>query len=286
MEENKVFGYSWVVFGVVLCGQSIALGFGMTCIPPFLTTIADELNLNSTQVGLAWGMIGLGALLFSIIGGLISDRIGVRWTGFIGLLLLAWGGALRGLAKSYLPFLGAMFLFGVAMGLARPNFPRALSQWFPPNRRGMVNGIVVAGSAFGAAMSMAISASVLGPWLGGWRNIVFILGGITFVLAVLWLVLVKERKYEETLVPTLTSVFKGFSLVLHSKSVWIMSSISLLLFGHFNPGPVICRDSLSTNTIYKCVAGQLVSITLFSAIAAAVLGPTISDRLGLRKPAY
>ncbi len=285
-EENGVVGYSWIVFGVVLFGQSIALGFGMTCIPPFLTTIANELNINSTQVGLAWGMIGLGALLFSIIGGLISDRIGVRWTGFIGLLLLAVSGALRGLAETYLPFLGAMFLFGVSMGLARPNFPRALSQWFPPGRRGMANGIAVAGGAFGAAMAMAISASILAPWLGGWRHIVLILGGITLLLAVLWLLLVRERVLDETPAPTFGSVMHGFGLVLRSKSVWVMSIISLLLVGHTQswsshmPGFFERAYGMSNAT-----ASQLVSITLFSAIAAAVLGPTVSDRMGLRKPA-
>ena len=108
-DSNKVVGYSWVVFGVVLFGQSIALGFGLTCIPPFLTTIAAELNLNSTQVGLAWGMIGLGALLFSIVGGLISDRIGPRRTGFIGLLLLAVAGALRAWLTGIFPFSGPCF---------------------------------------------------------------------------------------------------------------------------------------------------------------------------------
>jgi len=173
-DSHKVVGYSWVVFSVVLFGQSIALGFGLTCVPPFLTTIAAELNLNSTQVGLAWGMIGLGALLFSSVGGLISDRIGLRWTGFIGLMLLALAGALRGMAPAYLSFLGAMFLFGVAIGLARPNFPRALSQWFPPNRRGTVNGIAVAGGAFGAAMAWPSAPVFSRPgWGAGARSCSF-----------------------------------------------------------------------------------------------------------------
>jgi len=110
MEENKVVGYSWVVFGVVLSAHSIALGFGMNCIPPFLTTIAEELNLNSTQVGLAWGMIGLGALIFSVIGGLISDRIGVRRTGFLGLLLLAMA-VFAWLSDTTLPDWFQWFLF-------------------------------------------------------------------------------------------------------------------------------------------------------------------------------
>ena len=109
------------------------------------------MNLTSTQIGMAWGMIGLGALAFSVIGGLISDRIGARWTGSLGLLLLAFGGTLRGLAEGYGQFLAAMLLFGISMGVTRPNLPRALSQWFPPNRLGMVNGLAAGGGALGGA---------------------------------------------------------------------------------------------------------------------------------------
>jgi len=286
MEDNRVVGYSWVVFAVVFCAQSAALGLGMTCIPPFLTTIAREMNLTSTQVGLAGGMIGLGALLFSIIGGLISDRIGVRWTGFLGLMLLAIGGTMRGLARDYQQFLAAMFLFGVAMGLTRPNFPRALSQWFPPNRLGMVNGIAAGGSALGAALSMSISVSVIGPLVGGWRNITIMLGGITLALAVAWIALVRERIFGDRLAPSLSTVFKGFGLVLRSRPIWVLSIAAFLLFGHSGawsshiPG-FFERKYAMTNAM----AGQIVSITLFSGIFTAILGPTLSDRLGSRKPA-
>jgi nitrate/nitrite transporter NarK len=189
------------------------------------------------------------------------------------------------MAHAYLPFLGAMFLFGVAIGLARPNFPRALSQWFPANRRGTVNGIAIAGGAFGAAVAMGLSASVLAPWLGGWRKIVLIHGVITFAHAVLWLLLVKERIFGEIQSPTISSVFKGFGFVLRSKPVWVLSCISLLLFGHTQawsshmPGFFEHKYGMTS-----AAAGQFVSITLFSAIAASILGPTFSDRAGRRKP--
>ena len=228
MDDNKVVRYSWVVFAVVLCAQSTALGLGMTCIPPFLTTIAKEMGLTSTQVGTSYGMIGLGALLFSVLGGLISDRFGVRWTGFVGLLLLAAGGMMRGLAGSYYEFNAAMFLFGAAMGLTRPNFPRALSQWFPRNRLGMANGLSAGGSALGAALSMAFSVSTFGPAAGGWRNITIILGGLTLLLAIAWAVLVKERIFGGKSAPRLSTVMKGFGLVLRSRTVWMLSIAAFL----------------------------------------------------------
>jgi MFS family permease len=157
MQENKLVGYSWAIFALVLATRTVATGLGWTCIPPFFNAIASEMKLTVMQIGMAWGMITLGALLFSLIGGLISDRIGIRWAGFLGLTLLAFGGALRGVAATYGEFLAAMFVFGGALGLTGPNFPRALSQWFPPERLGMVNGITMTGYGLGAALAMVIS---------------------------------------------------------------------------------------------------------------------------------
>jgi AAHS family 3-hydroxyphenylpropionic acid transporter len=257
----------------------------MSCIPPFLTTIQKEMNLTSTQVGMAWGMIGLGALVFSVIGGLISDRIGVRWTGFLGLLLMAIGGTMRGLVHEYGEFLAAMLLFGIAMGLTRPNLPRALSQWFPPNRLGTVNGLAAGASALGGALSMALSVSFFGPLVEGWRNVVIILGILAFLLAVSWVVLVRERILGERSAPDMSKVIKGFGLVLRSRSVWILSIAAFLLFGHTGawmshfPGFFEYKHGMSS-----AAAGQMVSITLFAGVFAAILGPTLSDRLGSRKP--
>jgi MFS transporter, AAHS family, 3-hydroxyphenylpropionic acid transporter len=285
MDDNKIVGYSWVVFAVVLCAQSTSLGLAMTCIPPFFTTIAREMNLTSTQVGAAWGMIGLGALLFSVLGGLISDRFGVRWTGSVGLLLLAAGGAMRGLARDYQEFTVAMFLFGAAMGLTRPNLPRALSQWFPRNRLGTVNGLSAAGSSLGAAIAMGLSVSTISPAVGGWRNIATILGGLTFLLAIAWIVLVKERLGARS-APKLTTVIQGFGLVLRSKTVWMLSIAAFLLFGHSYswsshiPGFFEVKYGMTS-----AVAGKIVSITLFSGVFAGILLPTLSDRIGSRKPA-
>ncbi len=282
--KNTVEGYAWIVFAIVLSTQIIALGFGMVCIPPFLTTIATELKLSSTQVGLAWGMIGLGALIFSIIGGLISDRIGLRWAGFWGLLFMSLSGAMRGFARDYLSFIVAMFLFGAAVGLTRLNFPRALSQWFPSKRLGMVNGISGSGAAFGAAVSMGVSASILGPLVGGWRNIVILLGGFTFLLAVLWILLIREKIADRHSVAGMTVVFKGLAYVLRSKTIWVLSFISLLLFGHAQSWTSHMPGFFETGyAMTNAAAARLVSLSLFGAVFASIIGPTISDRIGLRR---
>jgi nitrate/nitrite transporter NarK len=131
---------------------------------------------------------------------------------------------------------------------------------------------------------MAFSVSTVGPAVGGWRNIAIILGGLTFLLAIAWVFLVKERILGERPAPRLSTVMKGFGLVLRSKTIWMLSIAAFLLFGHSNawsshfPG---FFEQEATNAM----AGQIVSITLFSGVFAGIFGPTLSDRLGSRKPA-
>ena len=285
MQENKVVGYSWVIFAVVLATRTIASGLAWTCVPPFFTTIAAEMNLNAVQIGTAWGMIAIGTLLFVLIGGLISDRIGIRWAGCLGLVIMALGGAMRGFAHTYTEFLAAMFLFGVALGLAGPNFPRSLGQWFPSDRLGMVNGITMAGYGIGAALAMAMSVSVFGPLLGGWRNLMLFFALLTFILAIFWGLFVRERIIGERFVPSVAMVMKGLAFVLRLRSVWLLSINYMIMLGGYMAWAGHMPGFFEHNWgMSKALAGQIVSIGLFTALFAGIIGPTISDRIGLRKP--
>ena len=66
----------------------------------------------------------------------------------------------------------------------------------------------------------------------------------------------------------------------------ILSIAAFLLFGHTGawtshfPGFFEYKHGMSS-----AAAGQMVSITLFAGVFAAIFGPTLSDRLGSRKPA-
>ena len=62
-----------------LFGRGVVQGFGLTCISSGPAIIAAELKLNFARVGSAWNMIGPGALFFSIVGGLISDQVRLRY---------------------------------------------------------------------------------------------------------------------------------------------------------------------------------------------------------------
>jgi len=53
-------------------------GLNIGVVPPLLPEITAELSLTHTQIGIIWGAWFLGMMLFSLVGGAIADRFGVK----------------------------------------------------------------------------------------------------------------------------------------------------------------------------------------------------------------
>src|SRR5215469_18865461 len=132
---------------------------------PFL---GESLQLTASQKGLLTAVPLLGGSFFRIILGLMTERIGGRRTGLIGLgltlvpLLIAWQWA-----SSFGQFLAV----GLLLGIAGASFAAALplaSGWYPPEFQGLAMGIA------GAGNSGTLFATLFAPRLAqalGWRSV-------------------------------------------------------------------------------------------------------------------
>src|SRR5271157_4015932 len=80
------------------------------CTPVMLPLIAKDLNLNTAQLGLIWGMSTFGALFLALPGGLLGDRIGPRWSILIIAVLTAVSLGIRGFAKDAASMAAMMFI--------------------------------------------------------------------------------------------------------------------------------------------------------------------------------
>jgi NNP family nitrate/nitrite transporter-like MFS transporter len=78
-----------------------------------------------------------------------------------------------------------------------------------------------------------LSATVLSPLLGGWRNVLFLLAAPAIILGLLWLITGREPDKSE--LPTASDnavpFREAFSKVIRMKEVWIIGLIQLGLFG-------------------------------------------------------
>lgn len=85
-----------------------------------LSTLTEDLGLNETQAGIATSITGVGALISSLLGGILADKTG-RYRLFIicGFLLVAAPLGIA-LAQGFLPLLFWRFVMGVAIGFDLP----------------------------------------------------------------------------------------------------------------------------------------------------------------------
>lgn len=128
-----------------------------SCIAPAATTIEAEFDIDSTTMGgiqaaFSWGY------LFQILGGILSNRWGVRWT----LCTFAVGSSLAVFGASRSPSPDALWwaIFGIGLTQAGiiPSVSHMMKDWMPASQRG-ISGAVFTGS-------MSIGAS-LASWLTG-----------------------------------------------------------------------------------------------------------------------
>ena len=87
----------------------------------------------------------LGGSILRLVLGLLTDRIGARRTGLIGMTLSAVPLLLGWLWVDSLP---QMLLVGLMLGVAGASFAVALplaSRWYPPQHQGLAMGVAGAG---------------------------------------------------------------------------------------------------------------------------------------------
>ncbi len=155
------------------------------CISAGKSSIAADLHLSDTAMGMVFAAFSLGYSLGQIPSGWFADRAGPRlaltvvvagWSVLIALTSAAWN------LTSLLVF---VFLFGVAEAGALPGGLRVVCNWLPPEERGRANGVQFSGMRIGAAISFPMVTWMLTRWQ--WRSSFQLLGIFGVLWAFAWL---------------------------------------------------------------------------------------------------
>jgi ACS family hexuronate transporter-like MFS transporter len=156
----------WIVLAVLTTSYG-AGAFGMLGISPLTPSLVDGFGLSRLQVALLVPSIYLGGLFFSLPGGHLADRVGVRRSFLGGLALSAAGLGVASVAPGFGAFLACLFVAGIGWSVVNPALGRAILDLFPVRERGIAMGIKQMGltlGGLGAALVLPIVATTL-----GWR---------------------------------------------------------------------------------------------------------------------
>ncbi|UCE64202.1 MAG: MFS transporter [Nitrospirota bacterium] len=284
MEKTVDSLYGWLI--IILGGFTsiIAVGIPNMCMPVLFDEISRELGLNLVQIGFAWGMGGLASMITSPFGGMIGDRFGTKRTLFVGCLLAGMANACRGLSPNFAGLAVGMFLFGAVQNTMVVNLHKCSGIWFSGKRVVIANGIIATGIALGMMLGAMLSDSVMSPFLGGWRNVLFVYGAASVFIGCLWGLTKREPvEYEKAKSIDSPPFRQSLSRVLSIKEIWLIGVANCCygggLLGVVGYLPLYLRgigwEPASADGALAAMSG--------AGMLAAIPLTLLSGKLGLRK---
>lgn len=178
--------YRWYVLALATFTFTLVVAIPTMALPVLFKEIADDLGLNLVQLGTIWGIGALSGLFAGLIGGSLGDRFGANRILTIACFLAGVAGALRGFGHNFTTLAATMLIFGFIIPMIPMNVHKICGIWFSGRHLGLANGVVSGGMAFGFMIGSLISATIVSPWLGGWRNTLFFYGAIAIVISIPW----------------------------------------------------------------------------------------------------
>jgi MFS family permease len=156
----------WFLLAVLTVSYG-AGAFGMLGLSPLSPSLVEGFELTRLQVAFIVPSIYLGGLFFSLPGGRLADRFGVR-TSFLGGLGLAAAGLATGAwSAGFSTFLLSLFVAGIGWSVVNPALGRAIIDLFPARERGIAMGIKQMGLTVGGFVAALVLPAVAAAL--GWR---------------------------------------------------------------------------------------------------------------------
>jgi MFS family permease len=179
---------------IILCVMYAISYIDRTNISTALPTIKAALHLSETELGWVAAAFSIPYALLQVFGGNLGERFGARKALF--WIALLWGVATlaTGLSIGFWSLFGARILLGLTEAAAFPTATSAMTRWVPSDRNGFVQGVVHSASRLGNAAAPLIVAWLI-VW-SGWRVSFFILGLVSVVWGIIWVVYFRNRPDE------------------------------------------------------------------------------------------
>ncbi len=286
MVSSKSSGsnYRWYVLSLAALTFTFVCAAPIVCMSVLFKEISDDLGLSLVQVGTIWGMPNFAALFVVFLGGLMADRFGARRVLGTACLLAGLAGAMRGLTGDFISLAVVTFFVGLSTWIIPASVFKTTATWFSGRRLVVANGVVSTGMGLGFTVGAMISATVLSPLLGGWENVLFLYGGVSFMVGLLWFFTVRESEQPGSAgsgggVPLRQSIANVFP----NRAIWLIG-LTLLGYAACVQGmigylPTYLRDMGWTAASADGTLAAFNGISTLGAIPLALL----SQKLGLRK---
>ncbi len=277
-------GYRLYVLTLAALSCTFTIAMQQICMSVLFKEVAEDLGMNLVQMGIVWGMPNFAGLFIVFVAGLLADRFGAPRVMGIACILAGIFGALRGTTGDFFSLALVTFFMGLSIWVLPSSVFKTTATWFSGRKLVIANGVVSAGMGLGFTVGALISATVMSPLLGGWENVLFLYGGISVFIGLLWLLTVKEHSQVHLgAAPTKVPLRQSISRVFPIKTIWLLG-LTLLGYGACIQGVIGYLPTYLRN-IGWAAAGADGTVAAFSALSTlgAIPLTLLSAKIGLRK---
>lgn len=295
--KNELF-YGWIIVAAVTLIYAISeipvFAFGI-----FVKPMETELGWSREVITRAFGLFMLILGVFSVLGGILVDRIGPKLLNATGGILMGLGLILCSRTNSVaLFYLGYSVLGGTGLSFIFVPNQATIARWFV-KKKGLALGIMFAGGGIGTLIATPLLQN--GIDIYGWRTVYFYLGLSIICIPAAAAPLLKKNPGEIGLEPLgqgeekaygsaidNTDQSKDFTLrqALKSSSFWILNIGITLMFMGFFMAQVSMVPHLTDNGIPAVAAALALGIaSAFNALGRVLMG-AISDTIGTKRAFY
>jgi ACS family hexuronate transporter-like MFS transporter len=283
--RNEESSYKWYVLALAALTHTFSVALPVMCMPVLFKEISEDLGLSLVQIGTIWGMGFLPGIIMGMIGGALGDRFGTKKILRILCFLAGIGCVLRGFSSGFLTLAATNLFYGFLFPAIPTNVHKTCGVWFPVRQLGLANGIVSMGMALGFMVGSMISATVMSPLLGGWKNVLFFYGIVSMAIGIFWHFAPSAPGNNSATDNTADRIsFKDAIIqVFPIRNIWFLG-IAILGFGGCAQGmlgylPLYLREIGWSGILADSALGAFHGISMAAVIPIAL----ISDRLGSRK---
>jgi len=270
---------------------------------PLKTMLEQNLSWTSSDFGLFSGSYSLFnvALFMLILGGLMLDKMGIRFSGLtsgiimvIGISFKYWamtndaliGQTIFGMKAQVVYMVIGFATFGVGAEVAGITVSKAIAKWFGGKELALAMGMQLAVARLGSALALSVSPIIAAHFKSVSTPVLFVLALLVIGLLSFLVYNMYDKKLDKQISDAATEKEESFKLsdvkvILNNKGFWLIAILCLVFYSAVFPFLKFASDLMVNKfSVEPKLAGLIPSLLPFGCILLTPLFGTIYDRKG------